>query len=164
MNELMLYSVIKTTTERLSDALNEVVTAGGVVKHFNYVGGRDWIIIARGYTNAPGDADELQGWVADMDHRHRRFDEADLDLPEGVTVENPAAFAHLVDPEVEWGDIKYGRYDETRVPTGHEYAGWIEDAAKSWIIFLGEYGAPALYWPRRDAEGGVIGNPIELKS
>jgi len=55
-------------------------------------------------------------------------------------------------------DIKIGRYD-SGVPG---WSGWVEDHEASWIIFLDEHGKPALYWPERDENGGVIGDPIKL--
>lgn len=102
------------------------------------------------------------GWVQDDDRRHHRFDADEFYGPSMPVDTNPSSFTGLIDPEVEWGDIKYGRYSQTRLPEGYEFTGWIEDAARSWIIFLGPHGAPALYWPRRDREGGVIGAPIKL--
>lgn len=53
---------------------------------------------------------------------------------------------------VEW-------YDQT---SSTEYAGLIEDKARSWIIYLDRYGVPSVFWPRRHASGAVIGNPIDL--
>lgn len=155
------YSVIRTTTDRLADALNECAQDGADVIDTQWTGGRDWIIIARGYTIAEVPT-PAPGWADDMDARHARFDASPLasgDYPDDI---GPQAYVNLVDPEVSWGDIRYGRYDENRVPTGHKWSGWIEDHARSWIIFLDEHGQPALYWPRRDALGGVIGTPITI--
>ena len=105
-------------------------------------------------------ADE-QGWVADQERRHERVATAQAGgVNYGLLADGLPGEAMLVEPEVTWGNIRYGRYDEQRL--GHEFTGWIEDVAGSWIIFLGPHGAPALYWPRRDEGGGVIGEPIRL--
>lgn len=158
MSASQQYTVIRTTTDQLEAKLNEVAQDGAGVESFQWVGGRDWIIIARGYRIA--DATQL-GWVADNEVRHARFDASPL-AKDGPPDIGPQAYVNLVDPEVEWGDIKYGRYDTQRVPTGSKWSGWIEDHARSWIIFLDEHGQPALYWPRRDAEGGCIGSPFTI--
>ena len=57
-------------------------------------------------------------------------------------------------------NIKIGRYDHPSVTV--DYAGWIEPDDRSWIIFLGADGAPAIYYAERDASGGVIGDGIPL--
>lgn len=211
MEATQQYSVIKTTTERLSDALNEILMDGAGVESFNWVGGRDWVIVARGYNCRPkmdeekdnlvgalhtvrhylvglsesptaridhlGDristvvtvidlalSGKSEGLVDNMDRRHARFDSSPLLPREYASDITPASFASLVDPEIQHGDLIYGRYDTNRVPTGNKYTAWIENYAKSWIIFLGEHGSPSLYYPRRDEMGGVIGSPINLAS
>lgn len=40
-------------------------------------------------------------------------------------------------------------------PQAVGYAGWIEDASKSWILFLGLDGKPA-FFERRDPTGAVL--------
>lgn len=57
-------------------------------------------------------------------------------------------------------NLTIGRYDHESI-TKH-FAGYIEPADKSWIIYLDADGKPALYWPERDADGGVVGEPVEL--
>ena len=57
-------------------------------------------------------------------------------------------------------NLTIGRYDHESI-TEH-FAGYIEPADKSWIIYLDADGKPALYWPERDADGGVVGEPVEL--
>ncbi|WP_405137551.1 hypothetical protein [Nocardia sp. NBC_01388] len=45
------------------------------------------------------------------------------------------------------------------------YAGWIEgarDDGSTWIMWLDAHGNPECYWGRRDADGGVIGDPVLL--
>lgn len=153
------YFVVRTTTEQLADAMNKVVADGCYVESSTWVGGRDWIIVARvNYTFPKG------GWADDMERRHARFDESPYASASPFVTADPSEFTSLIDPEIEHGDIIYGRYDETRVPTGHRFSGWIENYAKTWIIFIGEHGAPSLYYPRRDEAGGVIGEPINLAS
>lgn len=56
--------------------------------------------------------------------------------------------------------ITIGRYDHESVTK--DFAGWVEPADKSWIIFLDADGKPAVYYAERDAEGGVIGEGINL--
>lgn len=43
------------------------------------------------------------------------------------------------------------------------FAGWIEPADKSWIIYLDADGRPDVYFANRDADGGVIGEGLPLK-
>lgn len=43
-----------------------------------------------------------------------------------------------------------------------EYAGWIEDENRSWILYLDEEWRPSVLWRHRDATGGVIGAPVQL--
>lgn len=57
-------------------------------------------------------------------------------------------------------NLTIGRYDHESITK--DFAGYIEPAEKSWIIYLDADGKPALYWPKRDADGGVIGDPVEL--
>lgn len=57
-------------------------------------------------------------------------------------------------------NLTIGRYDHESITK--DFAGYIEPADKSWIIYLDADGKPALYWPERDADGGVIGEPVEL--
>lgn len=52
-------------------------------------------------------------------------------------------------------NIKIGRYDHPSITV--DYAGWIEPDDKSWIIFLGADGKPAVYYDQRDEHGGVVG-------
>ena len=45
------------------------------------------------------------------------------------------------------------------------HAGWIEgvrDDESTWILFLDAEGSPQVFWPRRDPDGGVIGDGIPL--
>ena len=44
-------------------------------------------------------------------------------------------------------------------------AGLIEgetDDGRRWILFLDESGAPKVFWPERDEDGGVVGDGIQL--
>lgn len=59
-------------------------------------------------------------------------------------------------------NITIGRYN---ADLGAPWSGWVEgadDADQSWIVFLDDTGRPALYWPERDSNGGVIGEPVRL--
>lgn len=56
-------------------------------------------------------------------------------------------------------DIKVGRYGQGDVPG---YGGWVEDHDATWIIYLDEHGKPSVMWTKRGADGGVIGEGIEL--
>ena len=67
-------------------------------------------------------------------------------------------------------NITIGRYE---VPTDEERAQWpegtgypsdkwesyIEPEDRSWILYVGTDGGVA-FWPHRDADGGVIGEPV----
>lgn len=45
------------------------------------------------------------------------------------------------------------------------HTGWIEgirgDGTK-WILFMDEHGNPQTFWPLREPDGAVLGDPIEL--
>lgn len=56
--------------------------------------------------------------------------------------------------------ITIGRYDHDSITK--DWAGWIEPADKSWIIYTDADGKPALYYPNRAANGAVIGDGIPL--
>jgi len=59
-------------------------------------------------------------------------------------------------------NMKIGRYSDVQAETGGQWSGWVEPDDRSWIIWLDATGKPALYWPERDADGGVIGDPVVL--
>lgn len=42
------------------------------------------------------------------------------------------------------------------------YSGYIEPEDRGWIVFLGEDGKPACYWPTRDETGAVVGEAVQL--
>ena len=50
-------------------------------------------------------------------------------------------------------NLKISRYDDPKLAA--EFAGYIEPADESWIIWLNGDGQPALYFPKRDAGGAV---------
>ena len=52
-------------------------------------------------------------------------------------------------------DIHIGRYDNPEDVGG--WAGWVEPADKSWILFIDEDGNTS-FWPERDENGGVVGD------
>ena len=52
--------------------------------------------------------------------------------------------------------IKVGRYDTTREPTGHNWAGWIEPEDKSWIVFVGEDHTTLAVFLDRDPDTGAV--------
>lgn len=57
-------------------------------------------------------------------------------------------------------NITIGRYDDTSI-TDH-WAGYIEPGDKSWIIFLDAEGRPAVYYPKREKSGAVVGEAVVL--
>jgi hypothetical protein len=56
--------------------------------------------------------------------------------------------------------ITIGRYDHESITK--DWAGWIEPADKSWIIYTNADGKPAAYYPKRKKNGAVIGKLITL--
>ena len=45
------------------------------------------------------------------------------------------------------------------------FDGWIEgmrDDGSTWIMFLDSTGDPTVFYPQREEDGGVIGEPINL--
>lgn len=62
-------------------------------------------------------------------------------------------------------NVKIGRYDDPTVAA--EFPGYIEgtaDDGSTWIIWLGSDGKPSTYYPHRDQDGAVIGDPILLSA
>lgn len=58
-------------------------------------------------------------------------------------------------------NVTIGRYDQPAA-----YGGWIEGTAAdggSWITYLDTAGRPAVHWPRRDPDGAVTGDPVQLE-
>lgn len=58
-------------------------------------------------------------------------------------------------------NMTIGRYD-TSVLEATGATGYIEPADASWIIYLNADGKPYLYWPERDADGAVVGDPVRI--
>ncbi|MFV8049710.1 hypothetical protein [Mycobacterium sp. 48b] len=47
------------------------------------------------------------------------------------------------------------------------FDGWIEgvrDDGSTWIMWLDASGNPTVFYPNRDADGGVIGDPVDLST
>lgn len=57
-------------------------------------------------------------------------------------------------------NLTIGRYQHESVTK--DYAGWIEPADGSWIIYLDADGRPSVYYAERDADGAVLGDPVLL--
>ncbi len=51
-------------------------------------------------------------------------------------------------------DIHVGRYSP-KERESHGYTGWIEDDARTWIMFIENDGSPTVYL-HRDSDGGVV--------
>lgn len=72
--------------------------------------------------------------------------------------------------------ITIGRYKPYNLPitakpgvtvtdVADDFDGWVEgvrDDGSSWILFIDPDGSPSVFWPTRDEEGAVIGDPIRL--
>lgn len=56
--------------------------------------------------------------------------------------------------------LTIGRYQHESITK--DYAGYIEPADQTWIIYLGADGKPAVYYPERETNGAVIGDGITL--
>lgn len=57
-------------------------------------------------------------------------------------------------------NLTIARYDESVHKIG--YSGYIEPEDRSWIIYLDTDGKPSRYYPQRDNDGAVIGEPVHL--
>lgn len=57
-------------------------------------------------------------------------------------------------------NITIGRYDHDSIT--NDFAGWLEPADKSWIIYTDANGKPTVYYPEREPSGAVIGDGIPL--
>lgn len=57
-------------------------------------------------------------------------------------------------------NLTIGRYDHESITK--DWAGYIEPADKSWIIYLDAAGKPTLYYPEREASGAVVGEGLPL--
>jgi len=69
--------------------------------------------------------------------------------------------------------ITIGRYqhqqgelpDEGVTAVADVFAGWIEgvrDDGTTWIMWLDAAGSPEQFWGRRDEDGGIEGEPVDL--
>jgi hypothetical protein len=59
---------------------------------------------------------------------------------------------------------RYNR-EAHNTPNGWSYSGLISgetNDGRRWIMWLDEDGAPAVYWPERESDGAVVGEPITL--
>jgi hypothetical protein len=56
-------------------------------------------------------------------------------------------------------NIQVTRYSN---PDSLGYGGYIEPSSGNWIIFLNEDGKPVVYWPEREEDGAVVGEPFYL--
>lgn len=55
--------------------------------------------------------------------------------------------------------------DPDLTPAQDLYAGWIEGVRNdgtTWIMWLDAAGSPDQFWARRDEDGGVEGEPVDL--
>lgn len=55
--------------------------------------------------------------------------------------------------------------NEVSRETFDPHAGWIEgvrDDGTTWIMFMDAHGSPECFWARRESNGGVIGDGIDL--
>lgn len=59
--------------------------------------------------------------------------------------------------------LNFGSYSKTPENVDKLFTGYIEDDKKTWIIYLGRDGKPALYYPDRNKDGSVIGEGINVK-
>lgn len=60
-------------------------------------------------------------------------------------------------------NITVGRYHDPDIAVS--WSGWIEGTrsdGSTWITYLDEDGNPTLHWPQRNADGGVVGEPVRL--
>jgi hypothetical protein len=64
------------------------------------------------------------------------------------------------DTHSERFNISAGYYPD--IEESKLWGGWIEDDAKRWIIFLDKDGRPSVYFPVREANGGIKSNPQRL--
>ncbi|RBO82083.1 hypothetical protein [Nocardia puris] len=59
-------------------------------------------------------------------------------------------------------NITIGRY---RHDTVIQWAGWIEgtrEDGSTWILWLDDNGNPCVYFPHREPDGAVTGEPVRL--
>jgi len=56
--------------------------------------------------------------------------------------------------------ITIGRYDHKSITK--DFAGWVEPADKSWILYLDATGKPTVFYAHREPSGAVIGEGILL--
>lgn len=151
MQDLVEHAVERATTEKLEALLNDVAEKGRRVIHIEHVGGRDWVVVSA--------RPVAQGGGTYAVTYNSAYVPPTRDAVVGETVRSLK--------------LKVGAYgEETRSigpdgvakPLSHSFAGYIEDESASWIVFLDGLGRPAVYWPNRDADGGVVGDPIDLST
>lgn len=54
--------------------------------------------------------------------------------------------------------ITIGRYGHESIT--NDFAGWVEPADKSWILYLDATGKPAAFYAEREPSGAVIGDGV----
>jgi hypothetical protein len=154
------YDVDKTTTERLNALLAQKVAEGWSLRELVHLGSRDWVVICE---NAPWpaahelDHEQLEQPAVDVltTDANADYHRGDDTLMPPVGYERPYADAAV--KLTVYGPIQLGQYEYDS-----RWQGWLEDTARTWIVFLAKDGRPSLYWPTRTASGAVFGQPIEL--
>lgn len=163
MQNLVEHAVERATTDKLEALLNSVTEKGREVLHIEFTGGRDWVVVSARQVPL--------GWGPDARSYELPQDDGMSLMSQYAELPPSPSFAVIGGP-VDELNLAFGVYDSqcrstapdgTTRPLRHEWAGYVEDKDRSWILFLDGLGRPALFWPNRDTEGGVIGEPIHLQ-
>ena len=70
----------------------------------------------------------------------------------------------------EWMGMLTDRYDECVATLPNERAVFeatfrnTEADGTTWILFMDEHGNPGVFWPHRDPDGAVHGDPLDLSA
>jgi len=148
--------VLRTTTREMPDLLNEWATRetrpGEPADEIfpTYCGGRDWVVVLRhrdhGESVSPADHDHGSG---DLREDPRYLDSIGCeDRPIPVTL---SGYEPGTAPVVDG------------VRHAPQWSGYVEDDARTWILYLDMQHRPAALWLQRDETGGVIGESIDLQ-
>lgn len=155
--------VIRTTTRELADCLDEWTPKSTAVREHvqvtpHYVGGRDWVVTVlhehapatrRGaVTPSEKHGHDLGDYVPTPGERPEALDE--IGQPEGIVPTDEA----VVGPLRVSVNSGHPVVDGAVMPS--DYAAYVEDERRTWIMWIGTNGRPLMLWLRREEGGGVV--------
>lgn len=163
----MSTTVIRTTTDKLEAVIAEQETEDRTLISSQFTGGRDWVLFFTQMITF-----DTVGAMPDVLHPCGSTSDDHVRTACRVCRESEFGDERLACSMTPWNGFVVGRYNPNRTwqdvdgsqRAGREYpyAGWIEDEARTWIVYFDSADRPVLLWRKRDVDGGVMGEPISL--